>query len=190
MLHSFVYLHKPVFERQASLMQSQVQVAVLPLWRKDPARMSKSRAAWISCANGTESMLKLVLNFALPAIAIILATLVQLALTSLWPGIQVVPSPVVSIDTYVVVFLALGLSFVAGGRAQLNVPTIAGAACAAIAPLAWLGLLLSSMVGVGSIAWLRPLVLFTIFMAMAPLIGVVLGWAASSLKRKSVPQAV
>jgi hypothetical protein len=135
-------------------------------------------------------MLKLALNFALPAVGIVLAALVQLALTTLWPGIKVVPSLVVSIDSYFVVLLALGLCVVAGGWAQRNVPTIAGAACAVIAPLAWLGLLLSTMMGGGSIAWLRPLVLFTIFTAMAPLIGVALGWAMSSSKRRSVQQAV
>jgi hypothetical protein len=136
-------------------------------------------------------MLKLALNFALPAAGIVLAALVQLALTTLWPGIKVVPSLVVSIDSYFVVLLVIGLCFVAGGWAQRNVPTITGAACAVIAPLAWLGLLVKgTMMGVGSIAWLRPLVLFTIFTAMAPLIGVALGWAMSSSKRRSVRQAV
>lgn len=136
-------------------------------------------------------MLKLALNLVLPAVGVVLAALVQLAFTTLWPGIQVVPSLVVSVDSYLVVLLTVGLCFVTGGWAQRNVPTIAGAACAAIAPLAWLGLLLkSTMMSVGSIAWFRPLTLFTIFTAMAPLIGVALGWAMSSSKRQSVPEAV
>ena len=136
-------------------------------------------------------MLKLALNLVLPAVGIVLAALVQLAFTTLWPGIQVVPSLVVSVDSYFVVLLTVGLCFVAGAWAQRNVPTIAGAACAVIAPLAWLGLLLKgTMMGVGSIAWFRPLTLFTIFTAMALLIGVGLGWAMSSSKRRSVPEAV
>jgi hypothetical protein len=136
-------------------------------------------------------MLKLTLNVALPAVGIVLAALVQLALTTLWPGIKVVPSLVASIDTYFVVLLTVGLCFVAGGWAQRNVPTIAGAACAVIAPLAWLGLLVKgTMMGAGSIAWLRSLTLFTIFAAMAPLIGVALGWAISFSNRRSVQEAV
>ena len=136
-------------------------------------------------------MLKLALNLVLPAGGIVLAALVQFAFTTLWPGIQVVPSLVVSVDSYFVVLQTAGLCIVAGGWAQRNVPTIAGAACAAIAPLAWLGLLLKdTMMHVGSIAWFRPLTLFTLFAAMAPLIGVALGWAISSSKRRSVPEAI
>jgi hypothetical protein len=136
-------------------------------------------------------VLKLALNLVLPAVGIVLAALVQLGFTTLWPGIQVVPSLVVSVDSYIVVLLTVGLCFVAGGWAQRNVPTIAGAACTAIAPLAWLGLLLKGTgMSVGSIEWFRPLTLFTIFTAMAPLIGVALGWAMSSSIRRSVPEAV
>jgi hypothetical protein len=132
-------------------------------------------------------MLRLVLNLVLPAAGIVLAALVQLAFTTLWPGIQMVPSRVVSVDSYFVVLLTVGLCFVAGRWAQRNVPTIAGAACAVVAPLAWLGLLFkSTFMGIGSIAWFRPLTLFILFTAMAPLIGVALGWALSSSKRQSV----
>jgi len=46
------------------------------------------------------------------------------------------------------------------------------------------------MMPAGSIAWSRPLTLFTIFMAMAPLIGVALGWTFSFSKRRRVQQAV
>jgi hypothetical protein len=136
-------------------------------------------------------MLKLALNFALPALGIVTAALAQLALTALWPGIQGIPSVVVSVDSYFVVLLTVGLCFLSGVWTQRNVPTIAGAACAVIAPLAWLGLLLrGTMLGAGSIAWFRPLTLFTILTAMAPLMGVALGWAWSSAKRRRVPKAV
>jgi hypothetical protein len=136
-------------------------------------------------------MLNLALNLVLPTAGIVLAALGQLAFTALWPGIQVAPSLVVSIDSYFVVLLTVGLCFVAGGWAQRNAPTIAGAACAVIVPLAWLGLVLrSTMMGVGSIVWFRPLTLFTIFAAMAPLIGVALGRAMSSSKRRNVSEAV
>jgi hypothetical protein len=43
-------------------------------------------------------MLKLILNLALPGLAIVVAALAQLAITTLWPGIQLVPSAVVSLD--------------------------------------------------------------------------------------------
>ncbi len=136
-------------------------------------------------------MLKLALNFALPALGIVVAALAQLALTTLWPGIEIIPSVLVSVDSYFVVLLTVGLCFLAGRWTQRNVPTIAGAVCAVIAPLAWLGLVLRGMMmTAGSIAWSRPLTLFTIFMAMAPLIGVALGWTFSFSKRRRVQQAV
>jgi hypothetical protein len=134
-------------------------------------------------------MLKLALNLALPAAGILLAALAQLALTTVWPRIKIVHSGYVSIDSYFVVLLALGLCFVAGRWAQRNAPTIAGAACAVVAPLAWLGLLLSSMVGVGPITWFRPIVLFVIFTAMTPLIGVALGWFLSAARQGRLARA-
>jgi len=126
-------------------------------------------------------MLKLALNLALPGLAIVVAALAQLALTTLWPGIQAVPSAVVSIDSYIVLLLALGLCFLAGRWTHRIVPTVAGAACAAIVPLAWIELICRGnfMLG-GSIAWFRPLTIFVIFTAIAPLIGVALGWVLSS----------
>jgi hypothetical protein len=97
----------------------------------------------------------------------------------------------VSIDSYRAVLLALGLCFVAGGWAQRNDATIAGAVCGVIAPPAWLVLLFRGItMGAGSIVWLRPITLFAIFAAMAPLMGVASGWAMSWSKRRSVREAV
>lgn len=128
-------------------------------------------------------MLKLALNLALPAMGIVVAALAQLALTTLWPRIQFVPSAVVSLDSYIAVLLAFGLCFLAGRWTHRIVPTVAGAACAAIAPLAWLGLNFSGNFMISaSIAWFRPLTIFMMFTAFAPLIGVALGWTLSSSK--------
>lgn len=128
-------------------------------------------------------MLKLIPNLALPGLAIVVAALAQLAITTLWPEIRVVPSAVVSLDGYIAVLLTLGFCFLAGRWTYHIVPTVAGAACAAISPLAWLGLVLrGNFMIVGSIAWFRPLTIFEMFTAIAPLIGVALGWALSSSK--------
>jgi hypothetical protein len=128
-------------------------------------------------------MLKLILSLALPGLAIVVAALAQLALTTLWPGIQVVPSAVVSIDSYIVLLLALGLPFLAGRWTHRIVPTVAGAACAAIAPLTWFGLICRGNFTLGGpIAWIRPLTIFMMFTAIAPLIGVALGWVLSPSK--------
>ena len=136
-------------------------------------------------------MIKLATNLALPALGIVAAALIQLALTTLWPGLPAIPFPVVSLDSYVAVLLALGLCFLASRWAYHNVPTIAGAACAAIAPVAWLALILRGSLFIGgSIAWLRPLTIFTIFTASAPLIGVSLGLALSSSKLRRAQQGV
>jgi hypothetical protein len=127
-------------------------------------------------------MFKLTVNLALPAFGIVAAALTQLALTTLWPGIQAVPSPVVSLDSYFVVLLVLGLCFLAGRWARHNVPTAAGAACAVIAPLAWLGLSFRATLMIGPVAWFQPLTIFIISSACAPLMGVALGWILSPSK--------
>jgi hypothetical protein len=140
------------------------------------------------------TVIKLVANLALPAVGIVVPALAQLALTTLWPGIQAIPSAVVSIDSYIVLLLALGLCFLAGSWAHHNVRTIAGAACAVIAPLGWLGLILRGNLliagSITSIAWLRPLTIFIIFSASAPLIGVALGWTLSSSTLRRAKQCV
>ena len=128
-------------------------------------------------------MLKLLLSLTLPALGIVIAALLQFALTTLWPGIQMLPSAIVSVDSYVAVLLTIGLCFLAGHWTQQHVPTAAGAACALIVPVAWFGFLFrSTVVGAGSIAWLAPLTLFTLIAALAPLLGVAAGWALSLSK--------
>ena len=81
------------------------------------------------------------------------------------------------------VLLVLGLCFLAGRWARRNASTVAGAACAVIAPLAWLGLNFRATLLIGgSVAWFKPLTIFVIISASAPLIGVALGWILSSSK--------
>jgi hypothetical protein len=136
-------------------------------------------------------MLMLATNLALPAFGIGVAALAQLALTTLWPGIQTVPFPVVSLDSYFVVLSVLGLCVLAGRWAQHNASTVAGAACAAVIPLVWLGLNLKATLFIGgSVAWFQPLTIFLIFSASAPLIGVALGWILSSSKLRLRPHGV
>jgi hypothetical protein len=136
-------------------------------------------------------MLKLAINVVLPAVGIFLAALIQLAVNTLWPALKFVPFLYFSIDSYLLVSLAAGFCFVAGGLAQRSVPTVAGAASAVIVPLAWLALWLKVIVtgGASTVAWLRPVTLFTIFTALLPLIGVALGWATSSSRGRSVAEA-
>jgi hypothetical protein len=128
-------------------------------------------------------MLKLALSLAFPAAGMVLAALGQVGLTALWPGIRMVPFGAVSIDSYLVVLLAVGLCFLAGCWTRRNVPTSIGAACALIAPLLWLMTLIKGtlLAATGQILWFRPLVLFTLFTAFAPLVAVGLGLALSSL---------
>jgi hypothetical protein len=122
-------------------------------------------------------MLKLTANLAAPALGIVAAALAQLALTALWPGIRAITFPIVSLDSYIAVLLALSLCFLAGRWAHHNLSTIAGAVCAMCVPLVWLGLILrGSLMLSGPIAWFRPLTIFMLFSASAPLIGVAVGW--------------
>jgi hypothetical protein len=136
-------------------------------------------------------MIKLAVNLALPALGIVVAAFTQLALTTLWPGIRAIPFVVVSLDSYVAALLALGLCYLAGRWARHNVPTIVGAVCVAIVPLAWFGLVFKGnlMLG-GSTAWFRPLTILILFLASAPLIGVALGWHFSYSKLRRAPRGV
>jgi hypothetical protein len=128
-------------------------------------------------------MWKLALSVALPALA-------QLLLTTIWPGVQHIPFPVASADSYFVVLLVAALCFLAAAWLQRNVRTPAGVVCTAVVPTAWLGLLLwATMRPVDHIAWFRPITLFTIAAAIAPLAGVAAGWGAS-LMRRNPPASV
>jgi hypothetical protein len=79
----------------------------------------------------------------------------------------------------------------AGRRAHHNASTVAGAACAAVAPAVWLGLNLKAIPLIsGSVAWFQPLTMFVLFSASAPLIGAAFGWTLSSLKLPLTPHGV
>ena len=135
-------------------------------------------------------MLRLLVSLGLPALGILVAALVQVALTTLWPGIHTLPFTVITIDSYVVVLLTMGLCFCAGRWTQRNAPTITGALCTLIVPLAWFGLMVKGLVlGAGSTAWLASLTLFVLLAALAPFLGVVSGWAWSSLVRRQMLRA-
>jgi hypothetical protein len=133
-------------------------------------------------------MWKLVLCVALPALAIIVAALAQLLLTTIWPGVQHIRFPVVSADSYFVILLVAALCFLAAAWLQRNVRIPAGAVCTAVVPTVWLGLMLwPTMRHVEHVAWFRPITLLMIAAAIAPLAGVTAGWRASSMRR--VPPA-
>jgi hypothetical protein len=129
-------------------------------------------------------MLKHCLSLALPGVAIIAAALAQLALVTLWPGVQRLHFPIVSADSYFVVLLAGALCFVAGRWSRRSLGNLTGLICALAAPLAFLGLFLwptlgldIRAVGFAHIAWLTPITSFLIVSASLPLAGVALGWA-------------
>ena len=135
-------------------------------------------------------MWKLVLSVALPALAIVIAALAQLLLTTIWPGVQKVPVAGVSADGFVVLLLIVALCFVAAAWLQRKVRSLAGALCAAVVPVAWLGLVLGSILRhFPDIAWFRPITLFVIALAIAPVAGVAVGWSAS-LMRGTSPASV
>jgi len=125
---------------------------------------------------------KLLEAFLLPALAIMAAALAQLALTSAWPGIREIRSPIVTADGYFFVLSAGILCFLAGRVLRRRMGSRLGLVCAAIVPAAYVCLILWALFGralwrLGAhIAWLRPLTLFGIAWAILPLLGLVLGW--------------
>ena len=146
--------------------------------------MLTSVAQFIVSSTARINMWKLALSVALPALAILVAALAQLVLTTIWPAVQHIPFPGVSADSYFVVLLIVALCFVAASWLQRNVGTLAGAVCAAAVPTTWLVLMLwPTMRHVEHIVWLRPITIFMIAAAMAPLVGVAAGWGASLIRR-------
>jgi hypothetical protein len=128
-------------------------------------------------------MWKLSLSVALPALAIIVAALAQLLMTTIWPGVQHIAFLGVSADSYLVVLLVAALCFVAAAWLQRNVRTLASAVCTAVVPIAWLGTMLwPTMRHVNHVVWFRPITIFMIAAAMAPLVGVATGWGASRIR--------
>jgi hypothetical protein len=130
------------------------------------------------------SVVKHGLALFLPALAILGASFAQYLLILVWPGIQRLPSVVVSIDSYLVNLLTFGLCVLAGRWTRRNTGTRAGAALMTIAPLAFLALNLWIITsGGGSVAWLRPFTIFMIVTAVLPLVGVTLGWWRGAVTR-------
>ena len=145
--------------------------------------MLTSVAPFIRLLRPGVNMWKLALSLVLPALAILIAALAQLLLTTIWPGVQHIAFPGVSADSYFVVLLLVLLCFVAASWLQRNVRTLPGAVCTAVVPTAWLLLSLWANVGHAKhIAWFRPITIFMIAAAMAPLVGVAAGWGASLIR--------
>jgi hypothetical protein len=124
------------------------------------------------------------------ALAIFVAALTQLVLTTIWPGVRRIAFAKVSADSYFVVLLLVALCFIAAAWAERNVRTAAGAVCTAVGPAAWLGLLLwGTMRPFQHIAWFQPITLFTSAAAIAPLAGVASGWG-TFLMRSNPPASL
>jgi hypothetical protein len=137
-------------------------------------------------------VLKLALSFLLPAFAILGAALARHLLTLMWPGIQQLPSPVMSVDGYLENLLAIALCFLAGRWTRHNVGTPTGAALMAIAPLAFLALMFWAITtrGLGPVAWFKPITVFMVVSAIVPVVGVVLGWWHGAAAREKTTNGV
>ena len=137
-------------------------------------------------------MLKLGLSFLLPALAILGAALARHLLTLMWPGIQQLPSPVMSVDSYLENLLAIALCFLAGRWTRRNVAGPTGAALMAIAPLAFLALMFWAITtrGLGPVAWFKPITVFMVVSAIVPLVGVALGWWHGAAAREKTTNGV
>ena len=128
-------------------------------------------------------VLKAGLSLAMPAVAIVLAALVQLALTSLWPQVQRIHFPVASVDSYAAVLLAGALCFAAGRFLQRFVRNGYGAACATLVPIGWLAMVLwGTLRFSNSVHWSEPLTLFILATGLTPLTGVLAGWGLSAMR--------
>lgn len=125
-------------------------------------------------------MWRLLSALALPALAIAGADLGRRLMTWIWPGIQRVGFGYFSADTALFVAGMAFIAFLVGAWLQRRIRSAAGAVCAVIIPILWLGLVLRvEMARVSEMTWLRPATLVMVAIAGAPLLGVLAGLGAS-----------
>lgn len=133
------------------------------------------------------SVAKLFVSFLLPALAVSLAAAAQVALQSWWPEIQHVSDLPVTLDSLAAVTVAGVLCIFAGRWVHRNVNSISGVVAVGIVPIVWCGLILwAAFHGASQIGWFQPLTIFTIFAALAPAIGVMIGWTTIMATRPNL----
>ncbi len=126
-------------------------------------------------------MHKWLVALALPAMAILAAALVQMALTKVWPGVQHLPSVAVTVDSYFAVLLTTALCFVAGRWLRRNIRTRGAIALASVAPSIFTAMILTvTLRPLDHVAWSSPLTQFVVISAVLPLLAVLVGWGATS----------
>ena len=126
------------------------------------------------------------LRLLLPAGAIVGGALVQLALVSVWPGIQHSYIANVSLDSYLAVVAMLILSFWVGRVLWARAPGRSTLLLSLVAPLGWFLALLWAVYHPRQLSF-SALGLVLLFTALAPLLGLLLAYSLPSNQRLERP---
>jgi CDP-diglyceride synthetase len=125
------------------------------------------------------SLKSALLRLLLPAGAIIGSALLQLALVSVWPGIQHRYIANVSLDSYLAVVAMLILSFWVGRVLWTRAPERSTLLLSLVAPLGWFLALLWAVYHPRQLS-LSALGFVLLFTALAPLLGLLLAYSLPS----------
>src|SRR5579863_599667 len=126
------------------------------------------------------------LRLLLPASAIVGGALVQLALVSVWPGIQHSSIANVSLDSYLAVAAMLILSFWVGRVLWACAPGRSTLLLSLVAPLGWFLALLWAVYHPRQLSF-SALGFVLLFTALAPLLGLLLAYSLPSNQRLERP---
>src|SRR4029077_15590160 len=132
------------------------------------------------------SLKSTLLRLLLPAGAIIGSALLQLALVSVWPGMQHRSIANVSVDSYVAVAAMLILSFWVGRVLWARTPGRSTLLLSLVAPLGWFLALLWAVYHPRQLS-LSALGVVLLFTALAPLLGLLLAYSLPSNQRLERP---
>ena len=132
------------------------------------------------------SLKSALLRLLLPAGAIIGSALLQLALVSVWPGIQHRSIANVSVDSYLAVVAMFILSFWVGRVLWTRAPERSTLLLSLVAPLGWFLALLWAAYHPRQLS-LSALGFVLLFTALAPLLGLLLAYSLPSNQRLERP---
>jgi hypothetical protein len=134
---------------------------------------------------GLPDMTHLALCLILPGLAILAAALAQLLLNAVGPNIEHLNGGGFSADSYFALAAIAVFSFAAGWWSHRLSASPMASVLSGTLPTAWCGLWLWALMRPGAdTAWLRAATLFTLSIAVVPLVAVLAGRSLASIRQR------